>query len=184
MTVSANNDAVDIKALVYALTQQREPLPQTVQRSLQEVGRDLQQAQPTAANRLRACIESYPPLATDYKDAIREIDRQYLSQERTKSISASFDDSPGLDWFFVNKVIPAADWVATAKQAFKTLPSASTKDQGTDKITRIGIAAMGGACIGVWIAQLPGGIVGGLAGLAYGWWYTGSYEKKSSRSPR
>lgn len=180
MTASANNDAVDIKALVYALTQQHESLPQPIQSSLQKVGQAMQQNQPAAADQLRACIRSYLPLDTAYRDAVQELDRQYHSQERTNGLSANFVNSAGLSWFFVNEVIPAADWVSAAKQSLNT-SSRSTKSQSTDRVTRIFIIAMGGACIGAWIAQVPGSIVGGLSGLAYGWWYISVYEKKSSR---
>ncbi len=184
MTNSANNDAVDIKALMYALTQQREPLPQSVQRDLRTVGKALQQNQPTAPSQLRACIESYLPLDVAYGKAIQELDRQYYSQERTKSLSATFINNPGTSWYFLNEVIPAADWVATAKQAINapTYPRQDVKAQSLeDKIIRIAIVSTGGASIGFWIAQVPGGIIGACCAFAYSCWYVSSYQKTSSR---
>jgi hypothetical protein len=185
MTVSANN-AVDIKALVYALTQQREPLPQPLQHSLQEAGRAFQQSEPDADYQLRARIESYGPLESAYRSALETLDRQYESQERIKSLSASFADGfadgfangASLDWFFVHDVIPAADWVATAKQVLAVPRSPATKsDPLWEKLNRIAVMTIGGASLGAAIAQLPGAIIFGLSALLYGWYI--SFLKKS-----
>ncbi len=176
MTVSANN-AVDIKALVYALTQQREPLPQPLQHSLQEAGRAFQQSEPDADSKLRARIESYGPLESAYRSALETFDRQYNSQERLKSLSASFADGASLDWFFVHNVIPAADWVATAKQVLAVPRSPATKsDPLWEKLNRIAVMTIGGASLGAAIAQLPGAIIGGLSALLYGWYISSSQK--------
>ena len=181
MTVSASNNAVDIKALIYALTQQRESLPHPVQHSLKQAGQALQQNRPEAGYQLRERIKSYTPLDVAYTDALQDLDRQYHSQERIKSIGATFADSAGLDWFFINDVIPAADWVSTAKQVLPKPSSRSEEYTFGDRLNRVFIIAMGGACIGAAIAQLPGAIVVGCAALAYGWWYVNAYQSKKAR---
>lgn len=178
MTISANNNAVDIKALVYALTKQRESLPQPIQSSLQKIGRDFQQNQPTAADELRKCIKSYQPLDVAYRDAILELDSQYHSQERTKSLSATLAESPSVSWFFVHEVIPAADWVTTVKQAIN--PPMQGEAPLSDKITRIGIYMVGGIGLGTWTAQETGAIIGGILALSFGLWYEYS-NKKTAR---
>ena len=177
MTVT--NDAIDLKALLYALTQQREPLPEHIQSSLQEAGQSLQQNQPEAAHRLRDRIKSYPPLDTAYRSALQEFDRKYASQQRTKSLSATFSDSAGLDWFFINDVIPAADWVATAKHVLPKQQSKSREDELWEKVSRIAVMTIGGASLGAAIAQIPGGIIVGLLTVIFGWWYVNKPSQQS-----
>lgn len=177
MTVSADN-AVDLKALLYALTQQRAPLPETLQRALREAGQALQQNQPEAEQQLRNHIGSYEPLDTAYKGALQEFDAAYASQQRAKGISATFANSTGVDWFFINDVVPAADWVATAKQVLRTQPSTTTEKKSWENADRIAIMITGGASIGAAIAQLPGAIIGGLSAAVYGWYI--SFSTKSS----
>ncbi|MGB3293277.1 MAG: hypothetical protein WBB01_09850 [Phormidesmis sp.] len=178
MTVSAN-DAIDIKALLYALTQQREPLPEPLQQALQKAGRSLQQNQQEGARQLYERVKSYLPLYTAYRAALEEFDREYTSRERAKSLGATFANSTGADWFFINDVVPAADWVSTAKQILQTQPSNPTKNKGWANADRIAIMITGGASIGAAIAQLPGAIIGGLSAAVYGWYISFSDTKSS-----
>lgn len=180
MTISANNNAVDIKALVYALTKQRESLPQPIQSSLQKIGREFQANQPTAANELRNCIQSYQPLDIAYRDAVLELDSQYHSQERTKSLGATLANSPSVSWFFVNEVIPANDWVTTVKQAISAPIYSQKESPLSDSITRIGMYIVGGVSIGTWTAQKPGAIIGGVLALSFGIW-SEYVDKKPAR---
>ena len=180
MTVSANN-AIDLKALLYALTQQRDPLPQPLQHALQEAGQALQQNQPEAEQQLRSHIKSYEPLDTAYRGALEELDAAYASQQRAKSLAATFANTASVDWFFINDVVPAADWVATAKQILHTPPSNVTGKKGWENADRIAIMVTGGASIGAAIAQLPGAIIGGLSAAVYGWYISSSSTKSSPR---
>jgi len=174
MTISANNatnNAIDLKALLYALTQQREPLPQPIQNSLQEAGQALQQNQPDAAYQLRERLKSYSPLDAAYRSALQDFDRQYASQQRTKSLGVAFPNGAGLDWLFINDVIPASDWVFTAKQILQAQQSESPRDQLWARINRIALMTLGGISIGAAIAQLPGAIVLGIIATLSGWYY-------------
>ncbi|MGB3297836.1 MAG: hypothetical protein WBA76_06170 [Phormidesmis sp.] len=181
MTVSVNN-SIDLKALLYALTQQREPLPQPFQHSLQEAGQALRQNQPEADYQLRERIRTYIPLETAYKSALQELDREYASQQRTKSLDTTFANSVGLDWLFINDVIPAADWVFTAKQIWQLQQRSKTqKSSFWDQADRIFIMVIGGIAIGGAIATLPGAIIGGVSAAIYGWWYVNVYENRSSQ---
>lgn len=177
MTVT--NDAIDLKALLYALTQQREPLPEHFQNSLQEAGQALRQNRPEAAHQLRDRLKSYPPLDTAYRSALQEFDRQYASQQRTKSLGATFPNTAGLDWFFINDVIPATDWVTTAKHVLPKQQSKSRDDQLWEKVSRIAVMTIGGASLGAAIAQIPGGIIVGLLTAIFGWWYVNKPSKQS-----
>lgn len=180
MTVS-NNNAIDLKALLYALTQQPEPLPETFQHSLQKAGQALQQNQPEAAHQLRESIKLYAPLEAAYKSALQQFDKQYSSQQRTKSLSAAFQNTAGLDWLFIHDVIPTTDWVATAKQVSQAQQAQAQPTHFWDKTDRMAVMIAGGVALGTAIAQVPGAIVGGMIGASYGW-YIGFGKKKSAQN--
>ena len=107
---------IDLEALLIALAQQTEPLPEYLQRSLEAIRRLLKEEQPQAATQLRQLIKDFPPLEKAYKKAIRELDAAYANQERTKSLSVIFPDSLDFESLFINDVIPSQDWVKTAQK--------------------------------------------------------------------
>jgi hypothetical protein len=107
---------IDLEALLIALAQQTEPLPEYLQRSLKEIERLLREEQPQAATQLRQLVKDYPPLEKAYKKAIRELDAAYANQERAKSLSVIFPDSLDFESLFINDVIPSQDWVKTAQK--------------------------------------------------------------------
>ena len=107
---------IDLEALLIALAQQTEPLPEYLQRSLEAIRRLLREEQPQAATQLRQLVKDYPPLEKAYKKAIEELDAAYANQERTKSLSVIFPDSLDFETIFINDVIPSQDWVKTAQK--------------------------------------------------------------------
>ncbi|GBD55259.1 hypothetical protein D3800_21490 [Microcystis aeruginosa NIES-298] len=107
---------IDLEALLIALAQQTEPLPEYLQRSLKEIERLLREEQPQAATQLRQLVKDFPPLEKAYKKAIEELDAAYANQERTKSLSVIFPDSLDFESLFINDVIPSQDWVKTAQK--------------------------------------------------------------------
>jgi hypothetical protein len=107
---------IDLEALLIALAQQTEPLPEYLQRSLKEIERLLREEQPQAATQLRQLVKDYSPLEKAYKKAIEELDAAYANQERTKSLSVIFPDSLDFESLFINDVIPSQDWVKTAQK--------------------------------------------------------------------
>jgi hypothetical protein len=107
---------IDLEALLIALAQQTEPLPEYLQRSLKEIERLLREEQPQAATQLRQLVKDFPPLEKAYKKAIEELDAAYANQERTKSLSVIFPDSLDFEALFINDVIPSQDWVKTAQK--------------------------------------------------------------------
>ncbi|ARI83686.1 hypothetical protein [Microcystis aeruginosa] len=107
---------IDLEALLIALAQQTEPLPEYLQRSLKEIERLLKEEQPQAATQLRQLVKDYPPLEKAYKKAIEELDAAYANQERAKSLSVTFPDSLDFGFLFINDVIPSQDWVKTAQK--------------------------------------------------------------------
>ena len=107
---------IDLEALLIALAQQTEPLPEYLQRSLKEIGRLLREEQPQAATQLRQLVKDFPPLEKAYKKAIEELDAAYANQECAKSLSVTFPDSLDFESLFINDVIPSQDWVKTAQK--------------------------------------------------------------------
>ncbi|TRU06030.1 MAG: hypothetical protein EWV60_17855 [Microcystis sp. Msp_OC_L_20101000_S702] len=107
---------IDLEALLIALAQQTEPLPEYLQRSLKEIERLLREEQPQAATQLRQLVKDFPPLEKAYKKAIEELDAAYANQECAKSLSVIFPDSLDFEALFINDVIPSQDWVKTAQK--------------------------------------------------------------------
>ncbi|WP_262382138.1 hypothetical protein [Microcystis aeruginosa] len=123
---------IDLEALLIALAQQTEPLPEYLQRSLKEIERLLREEQPQAATQLRQLVKDFPPLEKAYKKAIEELDAAYANQERTKSLSVIFPDSLDFETIFINDVIPSQDWVKTA-QKLAGSPLAPLDKGGADR---------------------------------------------------
>jgi hypothetical protein len=169
--MSVPKNKINLEVLLYALSQQLEPLPSDLQQSLTEIGQALQ-ANPTDENKikLRDLIKTYEPLEIVYRSDLKKSNQSYISQERTKSLSATFPMTSGLDELSIESfLLPANDWVAAAKQLVNNLNPPQTSAQFWDKTDRMAVTTAGGIAIGSAIAQLPGAIVGGALGAVYGW---------------
>jgi hypothetical protein len=176
---------IKLEVLVNALARQTEPLPESLQQHLTEIGRALQ-VNPTKKKAIELCqlIEEYEPLEREYNNSLVELDRQYRSQERTKSIDTTFSMTSGLDELSIESfLLPANDWVAAAKQLTNRLSSPPTSAKFWDKTDRLAVTTAGGIAIGSAIAQLPGAIIGGLLGAGYGW-YLGFRKPTDRKSDR
>jgi hypothetical protein len=167
--MSFSKQIIDLEALLYALAQQTEPLPPSLQQSLTEVGRSLQEDRPDSARQLRALIQQYSPLERDYQNALAQWDENYTSQERTKSLGATFPTTSGLDDLFIDRVLPTNNWVIATKKLTNSLRSPKQRSQFLQRGDRVLTLASGGAFLGVLIAQIPGAIIGGLLIGVYAW---------------
>ena len=172
---------INLEALLYALAQQSEPLPEWLQRSFAKIGQAVQ-LDPTEADatELRQIIKSYDPLEIAYQKGLVESDRRYVSQERTKSLGSTFPTTARLEDLFSNRVLCSSDWTISAKQLTKDLNSQENPSQFWDKADRIAVMTAGGAALGGAVAQIPGAIIGGLIAAGYGW-YIGFGQAKPSR---
>jgi hypothetical protein len=180
--MSFPKNKINLEVLLYALSQQVDSLPPDLQRSLTEIGRSIQ-AHPTDESKieLRELIKTYQPLETVYRDALTRWNQNYVSQERTKSLDATFPTISGLDNLSIESfLLPANDWVAATKQLVNNLSSPQTPAQFWDKTDKIAVMTAGGIAIGSAIAQLPGAIVGGALGAGCGW-YLG-FRKPTDRA--
>jgi hypothetical protein len=180
---------IDLEALLIALAQQTEPLPEYLQRSLEAIRRLLKEEQPQAATQLRQLVKGYPPLEKAYKKAIEELDAAYANQERTKSLSVIFPDSLDFETIFINDVIPSQDWVKTAqKLAGSPLPplirgvptgggipldhEGADSPRFWDKADRLMVVTVGGAALGGAIAGVYGAVIGAILAAGCGWYIT------------
>jgi hypothetical protein len=167
--MSFSKQIIDLEALLYALAQQTEPLPASLQHSLTEVGRSLHEDRPDAARQLRALIQQYSPLELDYQSALAHWDENYASQERTKSLGATFLIASGLDDLFIDRVLPTNNWVVATKSLTNSFRSPKQRSRFLERGDRVVTLASGGAFLGVLIAQIPGAIIGGLLAGVYAW---------------
>jgi hypothetical protein len=167
--MSFSKQIIDLEALLYALAQQTEPLPASLQNSLTEVGRSLHEDKPDSARQLRALIQQYSPLERDYQNALAQWDENYTSQERTKSLGATFPIASGLDDLFIDRVLPTNNWVIATKNLTNSLRSPQQRSRFLERGDRVVTLASGGAFLGVLIAQIPGAIIGGLLVGIYAW---------------
>ena len=180
---------IDLEALLIALAQQTEPLPEYLQRSLEAIRRLLKEEQPQAATQLRQLVKDYPPLEKAYKKAIEELDAAYANQERAKSLSVIFPDSLDFESLFINDVIPSQDWVKTAqKLAGSPLPplirgvptgggipldhEGADSPRFWDKADRLMVVTVGGAALGGAIAGVYGAFIGAILAAGCGWYIT------------
>jgi hypothetical protein len=188
--MSFPKNKINLKVLLYALAQQVEPLPTDLQRSLTEIGQALQ-ANPSDEDRvkIRELVAGYQPLEIVYRDALTKWNQNYVSQERTKSLGATFPMMSGVDEVSILQgrgfaiescLLPANDWVLAAKQLVNNISSPPTPAKFWDKTDRMAVTTAGGIAIGSAIAQLPGAIVGGVLGAGYGW-YLG-FRKPTDRT--
>jgi hypothetical protein len=113
---------VNSQALFNALVRQVEPLPESLQRSLTEIGLAWQ-ANPNEENAkiLRQTIRSNASFEAAYQSAIVDLRRKYVSQERTKDLSETFLTEATLDDIFFGDILFSEDWVSTAKQLIESI---------------------------------------------------------------
>jgi hypothetical protein len=178
-----NNATIDVDALMIALTHQPHALPPDLQQQLSQVGQAMAANQPDAAQALRNLVRSYEPLEAAYFSVLTQWDNEYASQQRAKSLEATFQTTEGFGFIFVHDILPSQDWVKTAKHLadFQMNVSSEVDDQpdfwerGNTIVTMIS----GGAFLGVLLAQMPGAIIGGVIAGIFGWFSSGSRKHQS-----
>jgi hypothetical protein len=169
---------INLEALLYALSQQTEPLPESLQQKLREIGQELGQNESEAPRKLRQLITEYPPLESAYKQALQTWDKEYTSQQRAKNISIVFPNTQDDLEQLIDTVISSLDWVTTVQQLTR---SPKNYAKFWDKSDRLVVMIAGGAALGSAIAQLPGAIVGAILAAGYGC-YINFRQTKSVRN--
>lgn len=189
---SLNNPTIDLDALMVALSHQSESLPADLQQQLNQAGKALVDNQPNAAQTLRDLVRSYPPLETAYFQVLRQWDNDYTSQERAKSLTATFHTHQGIGFIFSQDILASPDWVSAIHRLSRPLShplshplsrQSSTSTQSSSiwtQIDRLAIMAAGGAFLGGAIVQILGGgpiqligaLIGAIVGAVSGWYVT------------
>jgi hypothetical protein len=166
------NDIINLEALMLALAQQPQDLPPPLQRSLQQLSL---LHQPTAPEDLRNLIRQYEPLEKGYQAAIAQLDQDYVAQERSKSLIATFPNPTNLDQQFIQLILPAENWVTAVRRLTTTpQPTVAAEPTWMQRGNTIVIMISGGAFLGVLLAQLPGAILGAIAAGLFGFYTTRS----------
>ncbi len=176
--MSFSKQTINLEALLYALAQQTEPLPATLQNCLTGIDQFSHEDQ---SIQLLELIQQYSPLETAYKNALDKWHESYESQQRTKSSGASFTVISKPDDLFIHSVLPTNDWVKSAKKIISSYSSPKQRSNVLERGDRVVTLASGGAFLGVLIAQIPGAIVGGLLAGIYAWFSTPIVETDGNR---
>jgi hypothetical protein len=170
---SLNNPTIDLDALMVALSHQSESLPSELQQQLTQAGQAFVDNQPNAAQTLRDLIRRHPPLETAYFQVLRQWDNDYTSQERAKSLTATFHTDKGIGFLFSQDVLSSLDWVSATQHITQR---STTNPRATDRTATwirrgntIVTMGCGGAFLGVLFAQIPGAIVGGILASLLAW---------------
>jgi hypothetical protein len=87
--MSISNQTIDFAALSYALAQQEEPLPESLQYSLTEISQSLSGNRADSLRQMRELVQQYLPLETAYKEAL---DRSVSSEDVLFEIMSSCRD--------------------------------------------------------------------------------------------
>jgi hypothetical protein len=179
--MSFSNQTIDFEALLYALAQQTESLPKDLQQKLTKMGRSLRENNTDDYHQLRGLIQQSPALEIAYKKALEEWDDNYSSQERMKSLNATFHRTLGLDDSFINSILSTEDWVISTKKNTSSQRFPKQRSQFSKRGDRVLTFISGGAFLGVLIAQIPGAIIGGLCAGIYAWFSFPAVKTDTSR---
>ena len=175
------NNSINIEALMLALSQQDESLPEDIERSIDRLKHAaFIKGDVEASEQIREVIRQSPELDASYKAADQYLDSQHNAQHRTKALAATFPNPDRLQWIFYNQILNSHDWVNTTKTVSKQ--STTSDNQWRERGNSIVSMICGSSFLGVMLAQIPGAIVGALLGAIVGWFIT--EPKNASRNVR
>ncbi len=160
------NPSINIEALMLALSQQDEPIPDDITQSIAALkDAAFRQGNQEATEQIRTLIRQYPPLEASYNSAYQYLDGQYDAQHRAKALGTTFPNPDRLPWVFYNQILPSNDWV----NQVKSVTTAQSTVTVWDRIERSLVLMIGGVFIGGSLAQIPGAIIVGIIAAIYGW---------------
>ena len=161
------NTSINIEALMLALSQQDESLPEDIERSIDRLkDAAFMKGDVEASEQIREVMRRYPEFNASYMAADRYLDSQHNAQHRTKALAATFPNPDRLQWIFYNQILNSHDWVNQAKTV---TTAAQPTETNWDRMERALVMMTGGIFIGGSIAQIPGAIVVGIFAAIYGW---------------
>jgi hypothetical protein len=151
-----------LEAFLRAVSLHEKPLPQNIQQEIRRIGHDLENHDTRSLKDIPTLVQQDDALKQQYEHVYRSLQKQYISQERTKGLAAT-----------ANQVFYADNIIESAQQFLDRLDSQSIEHtQQADfweRGNRVVALASGGAFLGVLLAQLPGAIVGGVLVALYAW---------------
>ena len=163
----SNSAIIDIQALAIALQQQSEPLPPDLQYQLTAT---VNSNQIDSDRILRRLIQSYSPLENAYMGILQKWDGEYSTQERAKSLTATFPAVPLLDPMPFQTILFSNDWVRSSQQVASKRTTTTKQPEWIRRGNTIVTMISGGAFLGVLLAQIPGAILGAIAAGLFGWY--------------
>ena len=113
-----NSTIIDIEALAIALAQQSAPLPPELQQQLTTLGNS---DQLDSDRILRDLIRTYPPLENAYMGVLQKWDGEYSTQQRAKSLTATFPTVPLFNPIPFQTILNSKDWVRSSQQDRKSV---------------------------------------------------------------
>ena len=176
-----SNNSINIEALMLALSQQDESLPEDIERSIDRLkDAAFRRGDVEASEQIREVMRRFPQFNDSYLAADQYLDRQHNAQHRTKALAATFPNPDRLSWIFYDQILPSENWVSATKTVSKQ--STTSDNQWRDRGNSIVSMICGSSFLGVMLAQIPGAIVGALLGAIVGWFIT--EPKNTSRNSR
>ena len=178
-------DTITLEAFVRAVSQ-LEALSPKLQSDIHQVSVALAQHEPKAVDSIRDLVKEYAELKVPYEAAYQDLQQQYQSQERTKSLAIATNGSTASDIEYQLAQVLRAENLTAATRKFvrrldAQLASPSQQTGFWERGSRIIALSAGGAFLGAAIAQVPGAVIGGLFAAIFMWWYS---EPKRTSSRR
>ena len=162
-----NSAIIDIEALAIALAQQSAPLPPELQQQLTTLAHS---DQLDSDRILRDLIKTYPPLENAYMGVLQKWDGEYSTQQRAKSLSATFPTIPLFNPIPFQTILNSNDWVRSSQQLANQRNTITKQPEWIRRGNTIVTMISGGAFLGVLLAQIPGAIIGAIAAGLFGWY--------------
>jgi hypothetical protein len=193
-------DQLDLDVLSYGLDRYADDLTTDTVASLREGIQAIQQRDPSAVADLVKQFQENEALDRLYKRSLRDLRKDYSTQERAKSFTASLD-RPFAEDLTLKNLMAKIEGLLHDRQAVSTFPTQinanlsgyvhlypspsalSTPSRFWDKTDRLVVIIAGGAALGSAIAQLPGAIAGAVLAAGYGGYITFA-KTRSGRNAR
>jgi hypothetical protein len=175
-----------LEAFLRAVSLHEKPLPPDMQQEIRRIGHDLENHDTQSLRDIPALVQQDVALKRQYEYVYRNLQKQYSTQERTKSLTTAANGSVSLDIESqIAQVFYADNLTESAQQFLDRLDSQLTENtQQVDfweRGNRVVALASGGAFLGVLLAQLPGAILGGLLVAIYAW-FSAPHVKSNGNS--
>lgn len=172
-----------LEAFLRAVSLHEKPLPPNMQQEIRRIGHDLENHDTQSLKDIPALVQQDVALQKQYNYVYRSLQKQYSTQERTKSLITAANGSVSLDIESqIAQVFYADNFIESAQQFLDRLDSQFTEPTQQvnfwERGNRVVALASGGAFLGVLLAQLPGAIIGGILVAIYAW-FSAPYAKSS-----